>query len=416
MSPIKAELTRIVRANSGQILSALIKTTQDFSLAQDALQDAIAQALTQWADDGVPNNGGAWLYISARRRAIDRIRKEQRHHADTTQQILTDLHDDQPDIAEWEQDIPDERLRLIFTCCHPALNMDAQVALTLRTLGGLSVREIARAFLASETTIGQRITRAKQKIKSAKIPYEIPGQEDIQARRDGVLKTIYLIFNESYTAYEGQSLTREDLANEAIRLCAILQKLDPNPETSGLLCLMRLTHARRAARQDADGNFVPLEKQDRTLWDHDEISDAHAQLLTTFTKGQFGPFQIQAAISALHCLAESWQETDWQQIYALYGALAAYDPSPIIQLNQAVALANMGGLNKALEQLNTLAAELAHYQPFYAARADILSRTGQEKLAQNDYDKAIELSQNQVEKRFLFQMKSALAASLKNNK
>jgi RNA polymerase sigma-70 factor (ECF subfamily) len=278
------------------------------------------------------------------------------------------------------------------------------------------VREIARAFLASETTIGQRITRAKQKIKSAKIPYEVPGQEDIQARRTGVLTTLYLIFNESYTAYEGQSLTREDLANEAIRLCAILNRLDPNPETAGLLCLMRLTHARRAARLGRDGQFVPLEKQDRTLWDHDETKQAHAQLMEVFAKGQFGPFQLQAAISALHCLAVSWADTDWQQIYALYGALAAYDPSPVVHLNQSVALANMGGLNKALEQLNGLEADLANYQPFYAARADIFSRCGNEKDAQLDYDRAIELSQNQVEKRFLFQKKNALAASLKNNK
>lgn len=414
MISIEAELTRIVRANSGRILSALIKTTQDITLAQDALQDAIAQAIAQWPENGTPQNGGAWLYVTAKRRAIDLVRKESRHHAETTQQILTDLQNDQNETAEWDQDIPDERLRLIFTCCHPALNVDAQVALTLRTLGGLTVRKIARAFLASETTIGQRITRAKQKIKNANIPYEIPDHEDIQARRASVLTTIYLIFNESYSAYEGQSLTRDDLANEAIRLCAILNQLDPDPETAGLLCLMRLTHARRAARLDADGNFVPLEKQVRSLWDQNEIEHAHAQLLEVFSKGQFGPFQLQAAISALHCLAPSWAETDWQQIYALYGALATYDPSPVVQLNQAVALANMGGLNKALEKLNTLEAELGNYQPFYAARADILSRCGKEKAAQNDYDLAIELSKNKVEQRFLFQKKSALAASLKN--
>ncbi|WP_051213547.1 RNA polymerase sigma factor [Maritalea myrionectae] len=416
MNPIEAELTRIVRANSGRILSALIKVTQDFTLAQDALQDAITQAIAQWPESGPPQNGGAWLYVAAKRRAIDLVRKESRHHADATQQILTDLQHDQDETAEWEQDIPDERLRLIFTCCHPALNVDAQVALTLRTLGGLTVREIARAFLASETTIGQRITRAKQKIKNANIPYEVPNHEDMQARRAGVLTTIYLIFNESYSAYEGQSLTREDLANEAIRLCAILNRLDPDPETAGLLCLMRLTHARRAARLDTEGDFVPLDKQDRSLWDQTEIEAAHAQLLDVFANGQFGPFQLQAAISALHCLAPSWAETDWQQIFALYGALAAYDPSPVVRLNQAVALANMGGHNKALEQLNTLEAELGNYQPFYAARADILSRCGEEKAAQIDYDRAIELSKNKVEKNFLFQKKSALAASLKNNK
>lgn len=413
MIPIEAELTRIVRANSGRIVSALIKSTRDFDLAEDALQDAIAQALQQWPEKGAPQNAGAWLYVTAKRRAIDLMRKENRHNAETTQQILADLDADQPDNAEWDQDIPDERLRLIFTCCHPALNIDAQVALTLRTLGGLSVREIARAFLASETTIGQRITRAKQKIKAAHIPYEIPAHEDIQVRRTAVLKTIYLIFNESYSALEGQSLTRDDLANEAIRLCTILEQLDPDPETSGLLCLMRLTHARRQARIDDDGEFVPLEKQDRSQWDHQEIEAAHTHLLQAFAHGQFGPFQLQAAISALHCLAESWADTDWQQIHALYGALAAYDPSPVVALNQAVALANMGGTNKALEQLNTLEADLGNYQPFYAARADILSQCGEEKTAQIDYDRAIELSKNQVEKRFLFQKKSALAASLK---
>nr|WP_255769368.1 sigma-70 family RNA polymerase sigma factor [Maritalea mediterranea] len=409
-------MTRIVRANSGRILSALIKVTQDFTLAQDALQDAITQAVQQWPQQGLPQNGGAWLYVAAKRRAIDLVRKESRHHADATQEVLTDLQNDQPETAEWEQDIPDERLRLLFTCCHPALNIDAQVALTLRTLGGLTVREIARAFLASEATIGQRITRAKQKIRTANIPYEIPGQEDIQARRDGVLKTIYLIFNESYTAYEGQSLTREDLAGEAIRLCTILNQLDPDSETAGLLCLMRLTHARRAARQDKAGQLVPLEQQDRTLWDHEEIKEAHTQLLETFTKGEFGPFQLQAAISALHCLAPSWNDTDWQQIYALYGALTTFDRSPIIQLNQAVALAQMGGIGKALDQLNNLESTLRTYQPYYAARADILSRCGQEKAAKLDYDRAIQLSKNQVEKRFLFQKRNALAASVKNFK
>ncbi|MGJ8527113.1 RNA polymerase sigma factor [Maritalea sp.] len=409
MIAIETHLTRVLRKDSGRILASLIKSFGDFDKAEDALQDAATEALRVWPTKGLPDNPAAWLHTAAKRRAIDKVRKEQRHNAKQTQQILIDLDADKDQMAETDYDIPDERLRLIFTCCHPALSKEAQLALTLRTLGGLTVREIARAFLSSETAMLQRITRAKKKIRDAGIAYEVPKTEQIAQRRQNVQKTIYLIFNESYAAFEGQTLTREDLANEAIRLAALLFHLDPHPETGGLLALMQFSHARRHARTDDKGQMVSLELQNRSLWDHDAIQHANHLLVEQFKIGQFGPYQMQAAISGLHCSAASWAETDWQQIAALYGALAAFDPSPVVKLNAAMAVANMGNPREALENLVELETPLSEYQPFYAARAEVHIMLKQLELARTDLEKAIALSANLVEKQFLQNKLDALS-------
>jgi len=397
----KTHLTRVLRKDSGRILASLIKSFGDFDKAEDALQDAAAEALRVWPTKGLPDNPAAWLHTAAKRRAIDKIRKETRHQAKQTQQILLDLSADKDDMAETDYDIPDERLRLIFTCCHPALSAEAQLALTLRTLGGLTVREIARAFLSSEPAMLQRITRAKRKIRDAGISYEVPGSEHLAERRESVQKTIYLIFNESYSAFEGQTLTREDLANEAIRLAALLFLLDPHPETGGLLTLMQFTNARRRARTDEEGQMVSLENQDRTLWDHDAIRSASELLVEQFKLGQLGPYQLQAAISGLHCKAKSWASTDWPQITSLYQTLTNYDPSPVVRLNAAMAQANMGQVAMALEQLLHLEDDLSAYQPFYAARAEMYIMLKNHDAARADIKKAIELTSNLIEKQFL---------------
>ena len=401
MSHLEQALTRALRKSSGRILASLIKSFGDFDKAEDALQDAATEALRVWPKRGIPDNPAAWLHTAAKRRAIDKLRKDTRHHAKETQQILMDLDANKDEMAETDYEIPDERLRLIFTCCHPALSAEAQLALTLKTLGGLTVREIARAFLTSETAMLQRITRAKKKIRDAGIAYAVPGSDHLAERRKTVQKTIYLIFNESYAAFEGQTLTRDDLADEAIRLAALLFRLDPCPETGGLLCLMQFTHARTAARTDDQGQMVSLEDQDRTLWDHDTIDQANQLLMEQFKLGQLGPYQLQAAISALHCKANSWQETDWQQITALYHALSAFDPSPVVLLNAAMAQANMGEAETALNKLATLETALETYQPFYAARAEMHVMLGNNEVALTDLDRAIELSNNQIERAFL---------------
>ncbi|MFT6659450.1 RNA polymerase sigma factor [Maritalea sp.] len=401
MIELETHLTRALRKSSGRILASLIKSFGDFDKAEDALQDAAAEALRVWPQKGIPDNPAAWLHTAAKRRAIDKIRKDTRHHSKETQQILLDLDANKEDMAETDYDIPDERLRLIFTCCHPALSPEAQLALTLRTLGGLTVREIARAFLSSEPAMLQRITRAKKKIRDAGIPYEIPKVEQLAERRQIVQKTIYLIFNESYSAFEGQTLTRKDLANEAIRLAALLFRLDPHPETGGLLALMQFTNARHAARTDENGQMVSLEQQNRGLWDHETIHQANEMLVVQFKQGKFGPYQLQAAISGLHCQATSWATTDWQQIVALYHALTAFDPSPVVQLNATMAQANLGNPIQALKELSLLEDELVAYQPFYAARAEMHIMLKDKDAARADLAKAIALTSNKVEIQFL---------------
>lgn len=392
-------LARVFRTESGRVLAALIAQLRDFDLAEDALQDAITEALRVWPKIGTPDNGAAWLLTVARRRAIDRIRRSSVRNSEQTQATLQQLAED-TSMAETDFTIPDERLRLIFTCCHPALSPEAQVALTLKTLCGLTVREIARAFLTSEPTMNQRLTRAKAKIRDAGISYEVPEQADIVARLEPVLSVIYLIYNESYSAYEGANLTRADLANEAIRLAEILRHLLPLPEVSGLLALMILHNARREARVDGAGDMITLEDQSRDLWDVKAIVKGKKLLLHTLAARRPGPYQIQAAISALHSEATSWAKTDWQQITGLYSALMTLTPSPVVALNRAVALANFGEVSEALMQIQALEPDLPNYQPFFAARADLFRRSGETAAAHADYSRALELCQNAAEKRF----------------
>jgi RNA polymerase sigma-70 factor (ECF subfamily) len=315
--------------------------------------------------------------------------------------------------TEAEHPIPDERLKLIFTCCHPSLSEQAQTALTLKTLCGLSAREIARAYLVSEVTMNQRLTRAKQKIKKAGIAYKVPETDNLEERLPSVLSVIYLIFNESYTAFEGKTLTRQDLANEAIRLAKVLYRLLPRPDIAGLLCLV-LLHTSRIAGSNQALTFITLEKQDRSLWDQTEIEEARTLLLRVMSEGKPDQYQIQAAISALHAQAQDWVATDWTQIILLYDELYKLNPSPVVKLNQSVALANSGNKELALVQLNKLEEALKDYQPFYAARADLARQLSKIELAIQSYQKAISMSKNAIERDYLIAQKSFLISNSKN--
>jgi RNA polymerase sigma-70 factor (ECF subfamily) len=401
INPHQHDLTQLFRSGSGRILAALISQCRDLQLAEDALQDAFVQASERWQRGYRPDNPQAWLLIVARRRMLDRLRRSTRQHDPS---IVTDIANSlQPLQLECEsaQPIPDERLKLIFTCCHPALNPQSQVALTLKTLCGLTAREIARAYLVSETTMNQRLVRAKQKIRRAGIPYKVPKETDLPERLDSVLATIYLIYNESYSAFEGQSLTRDDLADEAIRLARVLNTLLPTPEVAGLLALMLLHQARKPARSSDNQTFIPLQNQDRRLWNQGKIEEGQSVLLSALGKRQPGKYQLQASISALHSKAESWRETDWTQIYFLYLALYHCEPTPVVKLNAIVALSNSGKVSQALEQLETLQEPLTDYQPYYAAKADIEVKNGLIEEATVSFQKAISLSNNRAEQNYL---------------
>lgn len=402
-------LARIFRAASGQVLASLVYFSRDLQLAEDALQDACEQASKKWPVQGVPQNTAAWLHVVAKRKLIDKLRQlrsqQDQHKLQLIEQSLYLQADTR---AEIDYDIPDERLRLIFTCCHPALNEAAQVALTLRTLCGLDVREIARAYLLSEAAIGQRITRAKNKIRGAGIGYEIPDAEQLSVRLPSVLKVIYLIYNESYSAYEGQSLTRQDLADEAIRLSLLMVKLTPNPEVFGLAALMLFHDARRLSRSSVVESYIPLEQQDRTLWDQAKIAQADAFIHRALEYKQRGPYQIQAAISALHSRAKSWDATDWPQIQLLYISLFQIHPSPVVALNLAIAKANGGQLTQAYDDLVALNAELHQYQPYHASRGELESRLNLPEQAVISISRAISLSKNSTERDFLIKKRAQL--------
>lgn len=403
-----ARIQKIVREDRGRLLAALIRSLSDFDLAEDALQDALERAFVHWARSGVPDNPQAWLLQVARRSAIDRLRKCSRHAALATE-ITRLMEEDEAAASRDAPEIPDERLRLIFTCCHPALEEKTKVALTLRTVGGLTTREIARAFLDAEATMGQRLSRAKAKIAAAGIPFAVPERADWDGRLNAVLTVIYLIFNEGWTAGPGETPVRVSLCDEAIWLARLMTALAPGePEIEGLLAGMLLAHGRHAARF-GEGGFVPLEAQDRALWDHTLIGEGLALLDLAMTRRLPGPFQIQAAISALHVQADADDGPDWAQILLLYDRLLALSPSPVVALNRSVALAETGALDRARRELQGLEGALAAYQPFHAAQADLAARAGDMEAAAVSYDHAIRLSQSDGEKAWLANRRAVLS-------
>ena len=363
-----AAITAIVREEAGRLTATLVRLLGDFDLAEDLVQDALVAALEHWPQDGLPARPGAWLLTTARHKAVDRWRRE----ADYRRKVALLDSVPLPDSVE-----VDDRLRLIFTCCHPALAREAQVALTLRAVLGLTTAEIARAFLTNEATVAQRIVRAKRKIVAARIPYRVPAGAEVTARLDEVLTVLYILFNEGYLSAQAERAVREELVQDALWLASLVARLLPDqPEALGLLALMRLHHARRAARFDADGRLVLLRDQDRSRWDHAEIAAAAALVQTALRLRAPGPYQLQAAIAACHAEAASWEETDWRQIWALYGVLYGLAPSPVVALNRAIALRYLRGPAAALAAVEALQEPLECYHLYHATRADLLRAAG----------------------------------------
>jgi RNA polymerase sigma factor (sigma-70 family) len=409
MNDLSATINQIVRQDRGRLLSALIGKFRNFDLAEDALQEALASAAIHWGRVGLPANPAAWIYTAASRKAIDRIRKAGRENllADELIKVSPMAHAQTVD----EDEFPDNRLRLIFTCCHPALELKSRVALTLRTLGGLTTTEIARAFLDNETTLGQRLSRAKAKIAKAGIPYAVPERDAWDERLSGVLTVIYLIFNEGYFASSGEIPLRRALCEEAIFLGQMLATLKPDdPEILGLLALMLFTHARHRARVKGAG-VVPLEAQDAILWDTGKLKLADTILDQALTFKAPGPYQVQAAIAALHCTIGP---KDWEQIALLYRTLAMMDANPVIRLNFAVALAEAGALREGIMILDEVADVLVDYQPYYAARANLLGKAGREEEADDAYQMAIDRATNEADALFLKQARAELQAGTNN--
>ena len=400
---LRETIDEIYRVESRRVLATLIRLLGDFDLAEEALHEAFTTALEQWAHEGVPKNPRAWLVSVGRFKAIDNIRRRVRFDSSLAQ-IANELGPNTEDPFEVDdEDIEDERLRLIFTCCHPALSPDAQIALTLRTVCGLTTEEIAHAFLTPPPTIAQRIVRAKSKIRDAKIPYEVPSHTELPDRLDTVLHVIYLVFNEGYSASFGDSLTRHDLSSEAIRLGRLLIELLPEPEAIGLLALMLLQESRRAARISPTGELILLNEQDRSLWNHAQISEGLNLIQQALASRRFGPYTIQAAIAAVHARASTADTTDWRQIVALYDILSQADPSPIIELNRAVAVAMCDGPAAGLELIEAILTrgDLKDYHFIHSAHADLCRRLGRIAEARTSYKRALQLSQQKSEREFL---------------
>ena len=408
---LRERVEDIYRSDSRRVFATLIRVLGDFDLAEDAMHNAFAAALEQWPRNGVPANPRAWLVSAGRFKAIDTLRRRTRFDA-ALGELADRLYSDTGDPAlRTEEDVEDDRLRLIFTCCHPALSPEAQTALTLREVCGLATEDIARAFLVPPPTLAQRIVRAKAKIRDERIPYQVPSREELPDRLDGVLRVIYLVFNEGYYASAGDSLTRPDLSGEAIRLGRLLVALLPEPEAVGLLSLMLLHESRRTARTSPEGDLIPLEEQDRSLWNRQQIVEGTA-LVRRALSGRFGPYTLQAAISAVHAQAPSVAATDWTQIVGFYDMLARAIPSPIIELNRAVAVAMRDGPESGLVLIDGILAlgDLAGYHLAHAARADLCRRLGRIEEARVSYERALDLAGQEPERRFLARRMADLPA------